>query len=59
MHFLGLPRFLISTGDSLMTLVEFVKTLQSMLKNPNAIDINGDVIYLYTSDGELISFSVA
>jgi hypothetical protein len=42
-----------------MKIEEIIEILRPMLKNPNAVDGHDGVIYLYTSDGELISFSVA
>jgi hypothetical protein len=41
-----------------MEIDEFLNVLRPMLKNPNAIDGHDGVIYIYTDDGKLISFSV-
>jgi hypothetical protein len=58
MHLVTFPMLLTSIGDSLMTVDLLIEKLRAMLKNPNAIALDDDVIYLYTSDGEIISFSV-
>lgn len=39
-----------------MMLKQFVEKLRPMLKNPNAILLIDDVIYIYTLECELIAF---
>jgi hypothetical protein len=39
-----------------MMLKQFVEKLRPMLKNPNALLVNDDVIYIYTIERELIAF---
>ena len=41
-----------------MTLEQFVKKLQPMLKNPNALVLGDGIIHAYTDDRELIAFNV-
>lgn len=40
-------------------MVKFAEKLRATLKNPNGMAVDNDIIYLYTDDGELISFTVS
>ena len=40
-------------------MMEFAEKLRAMLKNPNRMAVDNDIIYLYTDDGEPISFAVS
>jgi hypothetical protein len=41
-----------------MSLHQFAEKLRQVLTNPHVLVVDGNTIYLYTKDRELISFSV-
>lgn len=43
----------------LMTLEQFTEQLRSVMKNPNAIALRDNTIYVFTNDCELIAFTVS
>jgi hypothetical protein len=58
-HFVTVPRFLASIGDSLMTMTleQFAQKLQPMLKNPNAVTTDGVSLWLFTNDQEWLELT--
>ena len=42
-----------------MTLEQFTEQLRSVMKNPNAIALRDNTIYVFTNDCELIAFTVS
>jgi hypothetical protein len=39
-----------------MSLNDFIKKLRFMLENPNALALDGNCLYIFTREGELVSF---